>query len=265
MSVTAGTVVYEIIATPCSGIGLTWSNADLNTALSERVAGLVFDDEGETDLEGVLIGLADTEFAQEGLNQILSDPEEIKDWRVGEAIAEAYLVDHRSCQFPWPLVRDERKSGSSLPGADLVGFRSDESGDAFAFGEVKTSSEANYPPKVMYGETGLKKQLENLRDQKRIRDDLFKYLGHRANGAPWRARFIDASRRYLKNSSDVHLYGVLIRDVVPNHDDINLCVNQVGAGCPEGTRIELLAIYLPSGRINGIGANLEAIQAGGNA
>ena len=80
------------------------------------------------------------------------------------AIAEVYLTDHRSCQFPWPLGRDERKSSSSLPRADLVGFRTDESGNALAFGEVKTSSEANYPPRVMYGETGLRKQLENLRD-----------------------------------------------------------------------------------------------------
>ena len=265
MPVTAGTIVYELGATPCSGVGISWSNADLDTALSERVAGLVFDDEGMADLESVVRELADTDFAQEGINRILSNPEAINDWRVGEAIAEAYLVDHRSCHFPWPVGRDERKSGSSLPGADLVGFRTDENGVALAFGEVKTSSEANYPPRVMYGETGLKTQLENLRDQKRIRDDLFKYIGHRAKGVPWRAHFIDASRRYLQNSSDVHLYGVLIRDVAPREDDFNLCVMQVGSGCPEGTRIEFLAMYLPNGRINGLGADLAAGQAGGNA
>lgn len=264
MPVTAGTVVYSLGATPCSGLGLSWSNEDLDAALNERVAGLVFDDEGRADLESLVRELADTDFDQEGINQILFNPEAINNWRVGEAIAEAYLADHRSCQFPWPLGRDERKSGSSLPGADLVGFRTDENGVALAFGEVKTSSETNYPPRVMYGETGLKKQLENLRDQEKIRDDLVKYLGHRAKGEPWRARFIDASRRYIENSSDVHLYGVLIRDVVPHQDDFNLCVMQFGAGCPEGTRIEFLAVYLPNGRINGLGADLAAMQAGEN-
>ena len=147
----------------------------------------------------------------------------------------------------------------------LLDFEQMKMGVALAFGEVKTSSEANYPPRVMYGETGLKTQLENLRDQKRIRDDLFKYIGHRAKGMPWRTHFIDASRRYLQNSSDVHLYGVLIRDIAPREDDFNLCVMQVGAGCPEETRIEFLAMYLPNGRINGLGADLAAVQAGGNA
>ena len=107
-------------------------------------------------------------------------------------------------------------------------------------------------------------QSKKLCDQEKIRDNLFRYLGHRAKGEPWRARFIDASRRYIKNSSDVHLYGALVRDVVPHQDDFNLCVMQVGDECPEGTRIEFLAMYLPNGRINGLGADLAAMQAGGN-
>ncbi len=110
-----------------------------------------------------------TEFAQEHLAEALADPDDIENWRVGEAIAEAYLTEHRNCQFPWPDGRDERKNGSSLPGADLVGIQHDAKGDRFAFGEVKTSGQAKHPPGVMYGRTGLKQQLEDLFDKVEIR------------------------------------------------------------------------------------------------
>lgn len=265
MTISAGELNYSHGTAPCSGQGLVWTDDDLDTALAERITALVFDDEGKADIEGILSGLAETEFAQEGLREVLSDPDDVEDWRVGEAIAEAYLTDHRVCQFPWPDARDERKSGSSLPGADLVGFQSDYDGDVLAFGEVKTSSEAQYPPGAMHGRTGLKKQLEDLRDRERIRDDLLKYLCHRAKAAPWRPRFEAASRRYLKNKSDVRLYGVLIRDVDPHVDDVRVRVIKLAKDCPTGTHIELIALYLPKGRIEGLGAALIAQRKGGGS
>jgi len=262
----AGILVYELGAEPCSGQGRAWSKQEWEAALAERVTPLVFDDEGGTDIEEILTGLVDGEFEPERLRKVLSGSgRRIKDWRVGEATAEAYMTDHRSCHFPWPVGRDERKGGSSLPGADLVGFRTDEDGDRFVFGEVKTSSEARYPPGVMHGRTGLKRQLEDLRDREDIRRDLFLYLGHRAKNASWHGRFKGAGRRYLRNSSDVHLYGVLIRDVVPHRDDLNARVERLGSGCPRGTRIELLALYLPEGTITGIGSVLVAQRTGGDA
>lgn len=265
MTVAAGSIAYENGAAPCSGVGLTWSNEELNVALDGRVAALVFDDAGKADIEGILSGLAETDFEQDNLRKVLSDPDEIEDWRVGEAIAEAYLTEHRACNFPWPDGRDERKRGSSLPGADLVGIHTNDDGDVLAFGEVKTSTEAKYPPGAMHGRTGLKQQLENLRDSEKIRDDLLKYLCHRAKSAPWRPRFKVASRRYLRNKSDIHLYGILIRDVDPHQDDLRVRVTTLGKGCPEGTRIELLALYLPRGRIDGLGAGIVAQRAGGTA
>lgn len=244
---------------PCTGIGLAWSSAELDAAISGPVARLLFDDEGTESIEHILSALADTEFAQGELRRILSLPDAIEDWRAGEAIAENYLTKHRSCHFPWPDSRDERKSGSSLPGADLVGFGTDERGSCLAFGEVKTSSEAKYPPGTMYGRTGLKQQMEDLRDSKAIQDTLLKYLGHRAALAPWKRSFEAASSRYLKNSSDVLLYGVLIRDVPPDIDDLRVRVDNLAKDCPHGTRLELLALYLPTGSNDGLGeAILEA-------
>lgn len=262
MKVAAGETVYNEGAAPCSGLGLTWSGDELDAAMNGPVAAVLFDDAGRSDIEGILTGLVETEFEQDGLRRVLSGPDDVEDWRVGEAIAEAYLTDHRDCAFPWPDGRDERKRGSSLPGADLVGFHADNRGDCLAFGEVKTSSEAVYPPGTMHGRTGLKRQLEDLRDRVSIRDDLLKYLGHRAKEADWKERFRKAAKRYLANKSDARLYGFLVRDVAPHRDDVRVRVEKLGKDCPEGMRIELLALYLPKGRIEGIGNAAVAARAG---
>ena len=258
MTTAIGEVAYQKGAIPCSGTGISWSSDELDKALTERVAPLVFDDEGKTDIKAILGGLAETEFDQDGLRETLADPDNVEDWRVGEAIAGAYLNDHRNCEFPWPIGRDERKRGSSLPGADLVGFQTDDGGDCFAFGEVKSSSEEKYPPSVVYGRTGLKQQIENLRDNNRVRDSLITYLCHRTKEASWKPRFERASRRYLENKSDVYLYGILVRDVEPNEDDLRMLVVDLAESCPDGTTIEFLAFYLPQGRITGIGASIVA-------
>ena len=260
MTVGVGEIVYQIGRTPCSGIGQRWSNKELFAALKGRVAAVVFDDKGKANIEEILAAVAETDFSRDGLRRVLEDPRDIDDWRVGEAIAETYLTDHRSCSFPWPDGRDERKSGSSLPGADLVGFGIDGEGDCFAFGEVKTSSERSHPPGAMYGRTGLKRQLEDLRDDEAIRDGLLKYLGHRAGSAPWRARFERAGSRYLRNKSDIQLFGFLVRDVEPHQDDLRVRVGSLGSGCPEGMRIELLALYLPQESLDGIGETIVSMR-----
>ena len=253
LTVSEGALVYSYTAHPCSGIGLSWSSAEFDATLTGDVAAVLFDDMGRGIIEDMLLGLADTDFAKEGIERVFADTDDVEDWRVGEAIAETYLTQYRFCYFPWPDGRDVRKRGSSLPGADLVGFGIDGDGDCFAFGEVKTSSELSYPPSIMYGRTGLKKQMEDLRDCETIRDDLLKYLGFRMYQSSWRARFIAATQRYLQDSSDIHLFGVLIRDVQPNDRDLSARVDSLAQGCPAATRIELLALYLPEHSLNGIG------------
>ena len=260
LTVSEGAVAYRLSTPPCSGIGVSWSSAQLDAALGEEVAAALLDDEGKRILEELLAGLPDTDFSQDNLERVVSDPEDIEDWRVGEAIAETYLTEYRSCHFPWPDARDARKHGSSLPGADLVGFSVDKDGDCLAFGEVKSSGELSCPPSTMYGRTGLKKQLEDLRDCETIRDDLLKYLGYRAEQASWKAKFIAAARRYLQDKSDIQLYGVLIRDVPPDDRDLRTRVESLAQGCPRTTSIELLALYLPANSLSGIGAAVLATR-----
>nr|VFJ57561.1 MAG: hypothetical protein BECKDK2373C_GA0170839_106021 [Candidatus Kentron sp. DK] len=265
MKVAAGSECYRLGSAPCQGTGLVWGEKELDEAISGSVSTVVFDDEGKAGIAEILGDVADTAFAREQLAEVLANPDTIENWRVGEAIAETYLGDHRACLFPWPDGRDERKSGSSLPGADLVGFQADGNGDRFAFGEVKTSSEAKYPPGAVHGRTGLKQQMEDLRDNTRIRDDLMKYLGHRAGTADWRARYQAASGRYLKNKSDVQLFGVLVRDVEPRQDDVRVRVKKLAEGCPTGTDMEILALYLPNGSIGELSSKVLATRAEGDS
>lgn len=258
LSVAIGEIVYSHGSSPCKGVGLTWTDNELDAALSGPVSSTLFDDVGDADLASILYGLADTDFAHEGVGRILESPQQVEDWRVGEAIAETYLTHNHFCHFPWPDVRDERREGSSLPGADLVGFGSDAEGDCFAFGEVKTSSDQQYPPRVMYGSTGLKNQLEDLNDCKRTRDTLLRYLGHRVESAPWRPKFENAGRRYLQNAADFQLFGILIRDVPPNIRDLRARVDSLNSSLSNGTHIKLLALYLPESCIEGLGISIAA-------
>jgi hypothetical protein len=263
MTVALGIQCYKLGKPPSVGEGRLWTLEELEIAISGSITSIIFDDAGTNDIKNILVDVAETDFEYERLEEILADANELEDWRVGEAIAEAYLINHRACFFPWPDGRDERKRKSSLPGADLVGFRIDENGSRFSFGEVKTSAEAIYPPGTMYGNTGLKQQLEDLRDKSSIRNDLIKYLGHRARDASWKEKFKEASKKYLQQVPEVNLFGVLIRDVDPHEDDARVRVEKLARGCPNGTQIEILVIYLSKGSIAHLGTKVRVARKGG--
>lgn len=257
---------YSLGSASVSGVGIGVSADELNAALAGSVANIVFDDSGTGAIGELLGGLADTEFARDNLNALLDEDPAPEDWRVGEAIAEHFLTQNRECHFPWPDGRDERKRRSSLPGADLVGFQRENGEDRFAFGEVKTSSHAAYPPGAVFGRHGLKQQMEDLRDKREIRDGLVRYLGHRAANSTWKDRYKTAGACYLKNTSDVRLHGILVRDVPPNQDDLRVRVQKLAVNCPPATVIELTAIYLTDGRIPTLAnAVVDARRNGGVA
>ena len=240
------------------------SSEGLEEALAGPIPALVFDDAGTEQIAVLLDGVADTEFTRENLDSLFADGGEPEDWRVGEALAENYLTDSRECFFPWPDGRDERKRGSSLPGADLVGFQSDGGQERFAFGEVKTSGENRYPPGSMYGRHGLKQQTEDLRDRRDLRDGLVRYLGHRAVNAPWSARYRAACSVYLQDTCAVRIFGLLVRDVAPHADDLRARVSWLTAGCPPAMVIELTALYLPADTISTLSERVVASRQRGS-
>ena len=94
---------------------------------------------------------------------------------------------------------------------------------------------------------------------------LFRMTSHAAV-ADWLDRYKCAATRYLASSSDVYIFGVLIRDVAPHQDDLRVRVKKLSTGCPSGTVIELFAIYLPSGSIAQLGTKvIAARKKGGSA
>ena len=256
---------YTLGTLPVTGIGLGVSSDVLNNVLSGTVAALVFDDAGKDEIEALLNGVADTEFDKNNLEKLLHQVREPEAWRVGEAIAEYYLTECRNCYFPWPDGQDERKRWSSLPGADLVGFQNDGDTEHFAFGEVKTSTEPAYPPGTAYGQHGLKQQMEDMRDHSEIRDDLVKYLAHRVVNASWKDRFKTAVGAYLRNDNDVRIFGLLVRDVPPDADDLRIRVHRLGQNCLDSMVIELLALYLPQSRIASLGSQVMRTRQSGGA
>lgn len=240
------------------------SAPNLDAELAGPAAALVFDDVGRRDLRELLDGLADTQFSRENLESLLTGPGAPENWQVGEALAERYLTVNRDCYFPWPDGRDERKRGSSLPGADLVGFQSNGGQERFAFGEVKTSSHVSNPPSVVYGRHGLKQQMEDLRDRREVREDLVRYLGYRASMTSWWNRYQAAARTYLNDTCCVRLFGLLVRDVTPHQDDLRARVTALANGCPGATIIELTALYLPAGSIATLASKaIASRQTGG--
>lgn len=245
MDMSEGKIEYTLGVQPVTGCGFSISEKELESALNGPVSEIVFDKSGNAIVKDLLEGLAETEFDKKQIEEILLNPKLPENWRVGEAVAEAYLIEQHDCYFPWPDGRDERKTGSSLPGADLVGFQSSGAEEYFAFGEVKTSTEKEYPPSAMYGRTGLKQQLEDLKDNLNIKDDLVIYLCHRAVNSDWKLRFENAAKNYIKNRNNVRVFGVLIRDVKPDEKDLKVRVDKLAKTPKQDMLIKLFAMYLP--------------------
>ena len=263
MSIAAGTIEYTLGISPVSGCGFSWVTDELDTALAGPGSEIVFDDSGKTNILALLSGLAETDFEKSQVKRILTNTKIPENWRVGEALAESYLVHQMDCFFPWPDGRDERKTGSSLPGADLVGFQKEEDEDFFAFGEVKTSAEQSYPPSAIYGRTGLKRQLEDLKDSTEIKDDLVKYLCYRASAAPWKDQYQGATKKYIKNNANVRIIGFLVRDVKPHRDDLRVRVEKLAKDTHTDMKIKLFAVYLSAGSISTLSLKIMAYRKGG--
>lgn len=257
MAVALGVEVYNVDRLRVIARGRSHTAAQRDAALDVEVRALIEDQAGQNVAAELTASLNLTGFQSKNLDAVLNSGSPPKDWEIGEAYSEAYLGAHKNCHFPWSDSWDHRKEKSSLPGSDLVGLQ--ETGTQqlpfrFAFGEVKTSKEATYPPGVMYGEEGLKKQIEDLRDRRPIREKLVRYLMVRAIGSDWEDKFNAALKRFLTANTDVAIFGILVRDVAPNDADLKVRAQKTSIKHPAKMHIELLAIYLPPGSIDMLAA-----------
>jgi len=265
MTMSAGTEVYSADVGSVTARGASYTGAELDAALGGSVSRILWDDAGTAKLEAILTSVVTTDFSDKNVRRVLSNCATPENWRVGEALAEVFIVEHRDCEFPWPSGRDLKNPSASPAGTDLVGFQNTKAaGNAhrFAFGEVKTSEQEAWPPRVMDGRHGLKKQLEDLRDSMDVKDSLVKYLGHHANGTGWLPRYRSAAARYISDPGDVSLFGVLVRDVDPKRADLAGRACDLAAGCPAATTIELRAMYLPNKSINSLAQRAVKTRGG---
>jgi len=252
---------YDTGTSPVIAHGLSYDDEQVGEILSGPVKEILQDTAGNDELQELLGSVVSTEFEQEGLRELLADETVPDNWRVGEAIAEAFVADKGDCVFPWPTGRDLKNPKASPAGCDLTGFQPVEDEALpyrFAFGEVKTSEHNQSPPSVM---TSLGGQLFGLRDNRKVKDALCRYLGHHSVRADWEPMFKSAAKRYLSSdTTDVAVYGVLVRDIEPNALDISGRARALAANCPQQTDIEMYALYLPLNAISTLSDRAQAVM-----
>ncbi|MCX6584703.1 MAG: hypothetical protein NT166_31410 [Candidatus Aminicenantes bacterium] len=262
MTTPRGTEIYNLDNKYVTSRGVCYTIDELNRCLKGQVSKILFDQEGMLIIENMLSNTSATGFKNENVKRILSKKLNPEKWRVGEALAESYLGAHKNCSFPWNSDRDKKNENSSLTGADIVGFQKTTGMDnRFAFGEVKTLEEKKYPPSRAQS---LKSQLTNLYTNTNTRDNLVKYLAHRATNSPWQQQFKNSFRRYMKNNSDVSLFGFMVRDVAPDERDLSSITHSLSEISAPQPSLELTALYLPAGSISSFSSQVMAAAKEGD-
>ena len=193
--------------------------------------------------------LATTGMATCTLERLLRAVPVPQGWEIGEAFAKCALRDDsdREVHWPWNTVRDRRTPRASLPGVDLVGFCCDGQDVFLLFGEVKTSSDARTPPRVMSGSGSMAWQLE--RSATRLDDQrvLLQWLHVRCRSEPHYFKlYRRAVERYLESGGKaLLLVGALIRDTPPSERDLESRGKALSSRIADPTRVDLVAWYLP--------------------
>jgi len=237
---------------------------EFESFLQTQVRSRLDDEEGADDFRSHVRGLELTGMGWETLEAVLAAeaPEE-RDWAAGEALAEAFLMETRGIVFPWNMERDKRNPFGSLPGADLVGFLSESDGYLLALGEVKTSSEAAYPPQLMSGRSGhMGHQIDKLASNLTTLCQLLKWLHPRTKGGQFQDAFDRSCVAFFESGTKaIALFGVLIRDTQPNAKDLSVRGTALRNRLAAPTQCGLIALYLPwkSAQL------IPAIRQGGDA
>ncbi|MDP3149346.1 MAG: hypothetical protein Q8N83_09495 [Ignavibacteria bacterium] len=234
--------------------GISLREDEFTQTLRGPVFDSLLDIEVHQDRLSELTGLIETGFSQS--KNLLADiqalekaePEDLRDWRIGEALAEVVLEENFQCRFHWNELRDARNPKGNKTGADLVGFIESEGNVLFLFGEVKTSSEtANRPPQVMTKADGIENQLKDLYNDRNKRQILITYLKSKTRDLPdlhpFKMDYNSALLSYYGNTQLYHLIGVLIRDVEADHKDISISYNRIKTTILNPIGLRLIALY----------------------
>lgn len=221
-----------------------------NNLLDKEVQNLILND---------LTGLLGTGFSSESILADIqalenAEPDDLREWRIGEAMAEVILEENFQCRFHWNELRDSRNPKGNKTGADLVGFVECENSVLFLFGEVKTSSEtASRPPQVMTKADGIENQLKDLYSNRKKRQVLITYLKSKtmtlAADNSFKKDFDLALRTYYV-SEHYQLIGVLVRDIISDEMDVSVSYNRIKSTILNPVGLKLVALYtsIPSSK-----------------
>lgn len=212
----------------------------LQTRLRERLRASSL----RSRLEEYVREVDSTGFAGGGLTQLSESETSLEPWEIGEVLAEVLLEDVEGAFFPWPPSWDKRVSSASLPGPDLVGFVGEVGSEEFVFGEAKTSDAADVVNSVIYGDDGLRAQVERLLTSEERRSVLIGWLLVRAESRDWKAQFDRALTAYAERPSRARVVGVLLSgsDADPSH------LAPIKTRCVELSSpfaVSLVAFYFP--------------------
>ncbi|MGC3975388.1 MAG: hypothetical protein QM771_13565 [Nitrospira sp.] len=242
------TIVYKASDQQISWQGISVADGDMfNSFMANNVSSRLHDEDGGRDFSNTLRSLTTTGFASDSLEKILAAevPEE-RDWAVGEAMAEAYLMNQHNLTLPWNMERDKRTPKASLPGADLVGFEICGGSVRLALGEVKTSGDVNTPPNVMNGRSGMAHQIDNLVNNLGLVCQLLKWLWPRCKMTQHESSFRTAVAVFLNSGNkDIVLFGFLIRDTPPNELDLKARAQSLAAIVTAPANCHLIALHIP--------------------
>jgi hypothetical protein len=236
----------------CGYYGCEFEEGYISYHFPIEVKNKLLDTSGTEELINEFQDVTKTGFDKDLLVNIFSlsnNPEDLPAWRVGEAFAEFFLEERHGARFYYNPIRDAKNPDSNLTGADLVGFIDVGSDTIFLFGEVKTSSDKNSPPQVLYGRSGLINQLENLKSDEKRRNNLVRYLGFKAKNLPkdnvFRKDYSKSLRVYRTNRKQVQLFGILVRDTESNELDLYSRFQALIKDLDNIMKLQLVALYIP--------------------
>lgn len=188
--------------------------------------------------------LRSTGFATTNLDSLSEGEISLEPWEIGEVLAELLLEETEGAEFPWPPSWDKRSATASLPGPDLIGFVGEAGAECFLFGEVKSSDALDVHSSVIYGDDGLRAQVDRLLASEDRRQLLISWLCVRAKSQDWQPRFDRCVAVYLANPSQGTVAAVLLRGKEPNETDLQPVRTAVEAHATP-YRALLFCFYLP--------------------
>jgi len=235
----------------CSYAGFLFEEQYIIKHFPNEIRKKLIDYQGTLDLVKSFDTVTNTEFDKSVLEETFSlRPDKIEMWRIGEAFSEFFLQENFKIRFWYNHLRDLKNPNSSDAGTDLVGFVDISEDTLFVFGEVKTSEDERSPPQVVYGRTGLKRQIAELCTNERTICNLIRYLAFKVVGLPRNDPFSQDFHRalagYIRSNKRIYLVGLLVRDTGLNSKDLQTRYDEHEHTTHKDMIVKFIGLYIPT-------------------